>query len=238
VLLISGESGQATIQTIERDGLDRALSLSSSELHFYQFLPLYDLTHLGKVVSHGQSPTGGEMAWALVDGCFVVADALSLMAVQPEGVVASEAARSQVKTAAKGAGRALGEQAAEATRRTLVRRGASEATEAVTERLSRWWAVRVAGGTYQLLRRMPEALPRLGLAEISRLGRPLCTKAGLRLSTWAPVRFLKNGTELLRRIPPERGLKYIAAQLAQASVGVVGFHKMEEHLASRRPTNH
>jgi hypothetical protein len=37
------------------------------------------------------------------------------------------------------------------------------------------------------------------------------------------------------RIPPEKGLKYLAAQMLQASVGVVGFHKMEEHLASRRP---
>ena len=37
------------------------------------------------------------------------------------------------------------------------------------------------------------------------------------------------------RIPPERGLKYVAAQMVQASVGVVGFQKMEEHMASRRP---
>jgi hypothetical protein len=235
VLLLSGESGQATIRTIERDGLDRALALSSTELHFYQFLPLYDLTHLGTVISHGQSPTGGEMAWALVDGCFVVADALSLLAVQPEGVAASEAARAEVRAAAKGAGRVATEQAAEATRRTVVRRAATEATEAATERVSRWWAVRAAGGTYQLLRRMPEALPRLSLAEITRLGSPMCSKAGLRLSTWAPVRFLKNGQEILRRIPPERGLKYVAAQAVQAGVGVVGFQKMEEHLASRRP---
>jgi len=39
------------------------------------------------------------MTWALVDGCFVVADALSLAAVQPEGVVAAEAARSEIKAA-------------------------------------------------------------------------------------------------------------------------------------------
>jgi hypothetical protein len=36
-------------------------------------------------------------------------------------------------------------------------------------------------------------------------------------------------------IPPQRGLKYLAAQAAQAGVGVVGIQKMEEHLSSRRP---
>ena len=36
-------------------------------------------------------------------------------------------------------------------------------------------------------------------------------------------------------IPPQRGLKYLSAQAIQAGVGVVGFQKMEEHLASRRP---
>jgi hypothetical protein len=46
---------------------------------------------------------------------------------------------------------------------------------------------------------------------------------------------LRDGTEVLFRIPPQRGLKYLAAQSIQAGVGVVGFQKMEEHLASRRP---
>jgi len=57
----------------------------------------------------------------------------------------------------------------------------------------------------------------------------------MRLTTWRPVRLLKDGTEILFRIPPERGLKYLTAQALQASVGVVGFQKMEEHLRSRRP---
>ena len=80
-------------------------------------------------------------------------------------------------------------------------------------------------------------MKRLGVAEVADLGRPLCAKAGLRLTAWKPLRFLKDGQEVLRRIPPGRGLKYLAAQAVQASVGVVGFRKMEEHLASRRPQN-
>jgi hypothetical protein len=67
------------------------------------------------------------------------------------------------------------------------------------------------------------------------MARPLCAKAGLRLSGWSPVRLLKNGQEFVLRIPPEKGLKYVGLQFAQAGVGIVGFRKMEEHMASRRP---
>ena len=49
---------------------------------------------------------------------------------------------------------------------------------------------------------MPQALPRLSLTELTDLARPLCAKAGLRLSTWGPVRLLKDGKEFLLRIPP------------------------------------
>ncbi|HEV3165028.1 MAG TPA: hypothetical protein VGZ22_13440 [Isosphaeraceae bacterium] len=239
VLALSGDNGQATIRMIQQDGLERVATLNSTELEFYQFLPLYDVIHLGTVMSRGHSPTSGEMTWALVDGTFVVADVLSLSAIQPEGAAASELARAELKGAAKGAatvaGRELAEETAEVGAHALARRGAAEGSQAVTERLSRWWSVRLAGGTYQVLRRMPEALDRMSLAELTSLGRPLCARAGLHLSTWRPLRFLKNGQEILRRIPPERGLKYVGAQAVQAGVGVVGFHKMEEHLASRRP---
>jgi hypothetical protein len=235
VLALSGENGQATIRTIKRDGLERVAELNSTDLRFYQFLPLYDLVHLGGVVTRGYAPTSGEMTWALVDGCFVVADLLSLTAVQPEGAAAAEAARAEVKAATreavKSAGRGLAEGAAESGGRGLVRQGAG----AVTERLARWWTVRLAGGPYRLLRRVPEVLGRMSVSEVSDLGRPFCRRAGLTLSTWAPMRFLKDGQVLLRRIPPERGIKYVAAQALQAGVGVVAFHKMEEHLASRRP---
>lgn len=239
VLLLTGDNGQGTIQTIKEDGLERVSSLNQSQGSFYQFLPLYDLLHLGNVLRNGYAPTKGELTWALIDGCFVVADALSLAAVQPEGVLATEATRSQIKTATREAAKALGREAVEetatTTARLTLRRGAAEGVEAAAERLSRWWAVRAAGGTYQVLRRLPEALPKLSLGELTNLARPLCARAGLRLSTWSPVRFLKDGKEVLMRIPPGRGLKYLGAQAAQASVGVVGFQKMEEHLASRRP---
>ncbi len=239
VLFVSGENGQATIRTIKNDGLERVAALNDTDVAFYQFLPLYDLMHLGNVLRRGHAPTNGEMAWALIDGCFVVADALSLVALQPEGAAASEAVRAEVKSATREAVKSLGREAAEegaqSAAAAFARRGAAEGVEAATERLSRWWAVRSAGGTYQVLRKMPQALPRLSLAELSDLARPLCAKAGLRLSQWGPVRLLKDGKELLLRIPPERGLKYLGVQAAQAGVGVVGFRKMEEHLASRRP---
>jgi len=239
VLFLSGDDGQATIRTIKQDGIERVAELSSSDLKFYQFLPMYDLFHLGRVMSNGHAPTSGEMTWALVDGCFVVVDALSLVAAQPEGVVAAEAARAELRAvtreAAKNVSREAVQEGTEAASRSLARRAAEQGVEATTERLSRWWTVRLAGGTYQVLRRLPEALPRLTLTELADLGRPLCAKAGIRLTTWGPLRFLKEGQEFVLRIPPQRGLKYLGAQAVQASVGVVAFHKMEEHLASRRP---
>ena len=241
VLALSGDSGQSTIRLIKDDGLGRVSELEKSDVEFQQFLPLYDLLHLANVARRGHSPTSGEVAWALIDGCFVVADVLSLAAVQPEGVAASEAARVEVRSAVKRATRAAGREAVESSTadatKALARRGAAEGLEAASDsvRLARWWTVRAAGGTYQVLRRLPEALPKLTVPEIADLGRGLCAKAGLTLSTWGPLRFLKDGEEIIRRIPPGRGLKYLGLQATQATVGVVGFQKMEEHLASRRP---
>jgi hypothetical protein len=235
VLAVSRDNGQATIRLIRTDGIERVESLHSDGIAFYQFLPLYDLLHLGRVVTRGQTPTGGEMAWALIDGCFIVADVLSLAALQPEGAAALEAARSEAKTlgreAVQNVGRELVQEATETGGRVLAREG----SQATTQRLARWWTVRAAGGTYQVLRRLPEALAQMPLPEIARLGRPLAEKAGLRLSTFAPIRFLRDGVAIVKRIPPERGLKYAGAQAVQAGVGVVGFAKMEEHLRSRRP---
>ena len=241
VLNLSGDNGQATIRLIKKDGLGRVAELDSSEVGFAQFLPLYDLLHLANVARRGQSPTSGEMAWALIDGCFVVADVLSLATVQPEGVAASEATRAEVRTAVRHATATVGRDAVEdATAdvaRLATRRGVAEGVESAAEgsaRLARWWAVRAAGGTYSLLRRLPEALPKLTVGEVADLGRGLCVRAGVHLSTWGPLRLFKDGREILLRIPPGRGLKYLGVQAAQASVGVVGFRKMEEHLASRR----
>ncbi len=244
VLALSGDNGQATIRLIKDDGLSRVAELDKSDVEFQQFLPLYDLLHLANVARRGHSPTSGEMAWALIDGCFVVADVLSLAAVQPEGVVASEAARAEVRSAVKRAVGSTGREAVEAATtdatKALARRGAAEGLEEAASgsaRLARWWTVRAAGGTYRVLRRLPEALPKLTVPEIADLGRGLCAKAGLTLTTWGPLRFLKEGEEIVRRIPPSKGLKYLGLQATQATVGVVGFRKMEEHLASRRPQN-
>jgi hypothetical protein len=250
-LLTSGENGQAVIRMIKKDGLERVAYLNRSDIRFYQFLPLYDVLHLGNVLRNGHAPTSGEMTWALVDGCFVVADVLSLSAIQPEGVVAAEAVRSEIKAAvreeAKSIGRELAGSGAESVGKSVL--GSQTAGEAVsamgqlagketgsaTRHLSRWWAVRSAGGVYQVMRRLPEALPKMSLTQIVALGQPLCAKAGLRLTRWKPFELLREGITIPFRIPPERGLKYVGAQMVQASVGVVGFQKMEEHLASRRP---
>ena len=212
-LSMAGENGQATIQMIRKDGLERVAQLGDSTIQFYQFLPLYDVIHLGNVMRRGYAPTSGEMTWALVDGCFVVADVLSLSALQPEGAAAAEAIRSEVKGAVrqgvKSAGRELAEAGGESAGEAIVRqeavkgieRAAAEGTSTVAERLARWWAVRSAGGVYQVLRRLPEALPRLSLAQITGMAGPMCAKAGLRLTAWRPIRLLKEGAEVVLRNP-------------------------------------
>jgi hypothetical protein len=242
-LLASGDNGQAVIRMIKHDGLDRVAYLNRTDIRFYQFLPLYDVLHLGTVLGNGHSPTSGEMTWALVDGCFVVLDVLSLTAMQPEGAVAAEAVRSEVKAAAREGARSIGREmtqaGTESVGKSLARNGATQSAVGsaadATRRLSRWWAVRSAGGLYQVMRRVPEALPKMSLSQVVSMAEPLCAKAGLRLTRWRPFELLRQGVTVPFRIPPERGLKYLGAQMIQASVGVVGIQKMEEHLASRRP---
>ncbi len=249
-LLASGDNGQAVIRTIKQDGLERVAYLNRGEIRFYQFLPLYDVLHLGNVLSRGHSPTSGEMTWAVVDGCFVIADVLSLASIQPEGAVAAEAVRSEVKAAAREGARSAGRELAEAggesagkslalsrASREPLGAGGTAAAEAApaSRRVARWWAVRSAGGVYPVLQRLPDALPRMSLTQVVAMARPLCLKAGIKPSSWRPIQLLKAGVAIPLQIPPERGLKYLAAQMLQASVGVVGFQKMEEHMASRRP---
>src|SRR5262249_34882997 len=119
----------------------------------YQFLPLYDVIHLGNVMRRGYAPTSGELTWALIDGCFVVADVLCLSALQPQGAAAAVAIRSEVKGAVrqgvKSAGRELAEASSEPAARGI-ERAAVEGTATVTERMARWWTVRSAGGVYQV----------------------------------------------------------------------------------------
>ena len=246
-LFASGDNGQAMIRMIKHDGLSRVAELNQSSVQFYQFLPLYDVIHLGNVLRRGYAPTSGEMTWALIDGCFVVSDALSLAALQPEGAIAAESVRGEVKATLregmKSLGRELATTGGESAGKSLTRRQAAVGlgqtaalgTATATRRLTEWWAVRSAGGIYSVLRRVPEALPNLSLAQLTAIASPLSAKAGLRLSTWRPIRLLKDGAEVIMRIPPQRGLKYVSAQAVQAGVGVVGFQKMEEYLASKRP---
>jgi len=234
-LYLSGDDGQAVIRAIRNDGIERVASLSDQDLRYYQFLPLYDMIHLGDVLRRGYAPTTGETAWALLDACFVVTDVLSLAAVQPAAAVAVEAARSEVKATVREAARSAGREAVESGVESAAKAAARESGDLAARRLARWWAVRSAGGMYQVLRRAPEALAATPLARLAEAAGPLCARAGLRLSGWAPFRLLREGAEVVLRVPPDRGLKYLGAQMAQATVGVVGFQKMEEHLASRRP---
>ena len=177
------------------------------------------------------------MTWALVDGCFVVADVLSLAALQPEGVVAAEAARSrgQGRRPRGGPGRSAASWPRRPPRSAARPTAAREGAEATAERLSRWWAVRLAGGTYPLLRRLPEALARLSLGEIARPGPP-ALRQGRPAAEHLGARSGSSGTAsaVLQAIPAERGLKYVAAQVVQAGVGVVALP--QDGRASRLPT--
>jgi hypothetical protein len=235
MLAASRESGQGTIRLIKADGIERVEALNSSSTTFVQFLPMYDLLHLGRVLGRGHTPTTGELAWAVVDGAFVVADVLSLSALQPQGAVAAEAARSELRAASREAveraARELTEEAADAAGKAAAR----ETAEASAERVARWWAVRQAGGLYQVLRRMPEALPHMTLQQLTRMAGPLCGKAGLRLSTWAPVRLVKDGASTLLAVPQKAWVECLGHNALAAGVGYGAMLKMEEFLQSKRP---
>lgn len=237
VLAWSGENGQATIRTIRSDGLARVAEINSTDVQFYQFLPLYDLLHLGKVMSVGHAPTSGELAWAAIDAAFVVWDVASLSAAQPAATAAGEAVRGELKSTArqvvKSGGREAAESALESTLPVASREGFHVASSAAN-RGARWWAVRTAGGMFSVLRHAPEALSKMSLEQVTRSAAPLWTKAGLRISIWAPMRFMKQGTSVIVRIPTERWAKYVGVNVAQAGLGVVAMHKMEEYLTSKR----
>ena len=233
VMSLSGDSGQATIQIIHDDGLARVAQIQNSNISAVEFLPLYDLTHLANVLTKGYRPTSGEWSWALMDGAFVVADVMSLFAVQPEGVVAAEMARGQVKTIGKTAAREGAETVVDRSVKAGLQTG-EQLAESSARRANQWWAVRSAGGLQKVLKQMPNAMNRMTIGQVEEIVRPLARKAGVTLSRFEPLRFLKDGRELLMRVPPERGLKYLAIESGQAGVGLAAYWKMEEHLASRR----
>jgi hypothetical protein len=169
-------------------------------------------------------------------------DALTLAAMQPEGAVASEAVRGEIKSLVREGAKSTGREAVEAATESLGKaeirglKGAGALSPAAMQHLARWWTVRAAGGTYRVLKQARSALPRLTLVEVADVSRPLFARAGMKLGTWGPARFWKDGLEVVRRIPPNRGLKYLTAQVVAAEVGFIGVKKMEEHLASRRPS--
>ena len=195
VLFASGDSGLAAIRTIKNDGIERATQLGESDTRFCQFLPLYDVVHLGNVLRRGYSPTAGEMTWALIDRAFVIADVLSLAGVQPEGI-ATESVRTEIKTAvregARSASQSLAASVSESAGQPLARRHAAATfgragmpdSAAVSARLTRWWSVRSAGGLYRVLRKAPDALTRLSLVQTAEMAGACSAKAGMRLSHW------------------------------------------------------
>jgi hypothetical protein len=123
---------------------------------------------------------------------------------------------------------------ARAAARTVGREAVEQAAESAGGRVARWWAVRSAGGTFQVMKRLPEALGKMSVEEVAKIAGPMCGKAGLRLSTWSPLRFLKDGQAVAMRIPPRTWAKYVGINVVQAGVGVGAMHKMEEYLRSRR----
>ncbi|MBI1322660.1 hypothetical protein GC170_05685 [bacterium] len=233
VMSLSGDSGQAAIRMIYEDGLPRAAQVYDAELSAVEFLPLYDLTHLANVLAHGYAPTSGEWTWAMFDGAFVVADVLGLAALQPEAVAASEMTRGQIKNVAKAGAREAAESLGNRSVRAAVETGHQGASQAA-RRAGTWYSVRQAGGLSRVLSQLPRAMDKMGLEGIESFARPLARKAGLTLSRFEPLRFMKDGREVLMSIPRERGMKYLAVEGAQAGVGLAAFWKMEEHLASRR----
>ena len=139
-----------------------------------------------------------------------------------------------MKATAKGAAVGLAGEAAEAAGPILARRGADTASD-LAGRAARWWAVRAAGGTYAMLKKLPKALAGLSLPQVAASAGPLCRKAGIKLATWSPIRLIRGGKAVILRIPPGRWGKYVGLNVAQAGVGIVAMHKMEEYLSSRRP---
>jgi hypothetical protein len=225
-LRLAGDSGTKTIHMIDRDGLERAETVANSNLNFYQFLPLYDLSHLGGIVVKGYLPTRGEFVWAGVDAALIAVDVVSLLTFQPEGVVASEAARTGIKASA----------------RTTVKKGTrtvvSQATSSATSH-----AALVA--SRQVMREAGESV----MEQAATLGARTAETAGAELAETlarrSTIRITQTqaasgGRHLMaygHGTTSRRLVKYVAANGAQAAVGLVAVRKMEEYLEGRDSSN-
>jgi hypothetical protein len=217
-LKLAGDSGEKTIRMIDRDGLDRVESLTNPHLQMYQFLPLYDLSHLASVFTHGYAPTRGEFVWAGVDAVLVAADVLSVLSLQPEVVVATEVARTGLKS----------------TARTSVKAGAQSAATHAGEAVAGQATRQIARETGErLLQRTTEIASRPAEAVGHELAESLARRAGIRLASWhtqSASRFLFASSG---KLPHSRLSKYVVANGAQAAVGLIAVRKMEEYLEGR-----
>jgi hypothetical protein len=222
-LRLAGDSGEQTINLVARDGINRVRFLAEPSLEYYQLLPLYDLTHLGGVMFQGYRPTRGELAWAGLDAGLVAFDALSLLALQPEGAVAAETARAGAKSATKVAAKTAAREAVEHAAESVAQRVAGRATEQLVET-----AASHAG------RQAVAAVEQAGSASSTRLAGSLAHRIGVRLSRWEAPAFARTGCSLVMSLPARRANKYVAVNAAQAGVGVLAIEKMEEYLSTRR----
>ena len=222
-LRLAGDTGDKTIRTIDRDGIDRVQALAGTEIEFYQLLPLYDLSHLSGVLVQGYAPTRGEFAWAGVDAGLIVFDALSLMTLQPEGVAAAESVRATAKSGAK------------AAVKTGTRAVVEEATESVAARTARTAASELAReSAEQLGKRTAAAGQHAAEAASAELATSLARRSGIRLVSWETLVSATHGaSQSLAVLPRSRLTKYVAVNAAQAGVGLLAVHKMEEYLEGR-----
>jgi hypothetical protein len=221
-LRLAGDSGDKTIRMIDRDGLDRAEGVANSGVGLYQFLPLYDLSHLGGVVVKGYLPTRGEFVWAGVDAALIAVDVLSVVTLQPEGVAASEAARSGIKTAArasvKSSTRAVVEKVTEGV--------AEHAASATTRQLARNTSEQLAEQVASLSVRSAESAS-------AELAESLARRSGIQLARSSSAAAGRGVLSHVTGLPRNRLAKYVVANGAQAAVGLVAVRKMEEYLAGR-----
>jgi hypothetical protein len=222
-LRLAGDTGEKAIRTIDRDGIARVQALAATDVEFYQLLPLYDLSHLGGVVLHGYVPTRGEFAWAGIDAGLIAFDALSLATLQPEGVAAAETVRATAKSGTKAAVKA-------GTRTVL-----EDATESLAARTVRTTAGDLAReSTEQFGKRVASAGQHSAEAASAELAESLARRSGIRLARWETLVSMRNGTTAtLTALHRSRLTKYVTVNVAQAGVGLLAIHKMEEYLEGR-----
>ena len=151
----------------------------------------------------GQRPATGLCAdvgrndLGVVDGCFVITDVLSLAALQPEGAVAAEAVRSEVKAAVREGAKTVSETSSSSRHRVGRKvlgprrggnraRGSRESGRVSGRKKAGAMVVRCdpAGGLYQVLQAVSRSPAAAEPGPVDRDGGPAGAKAGLRLSRW------------------------------------------------------